>query len=135
MLTLGRGVELAMHSAVVAASVAVVVVVTLALRHRAQAAQRLAELVATAEPSLAECRRWKTDVEQGIADAVSAGRWIPREALYAWLAVRPAPPPEVKKLAEQAMANAKSEIDLAAATSEFATMAAQLAAIQKLRKK
>jgi F-type H+-transporting ATPase subunit epsilon len=42
---------------------------------------------------------------------------------------------EAKKLAEQAMANAKSEIDLAAATSEFATMAAQLAAIQKLRKK
>jgi F-type H+-transporting ATPase subunit epsilon len=42
---------------------------------------------------------------------------------------------EAKKLAEQAMANAKSDIDLAAATSEFATMAAQLAAIQKLRKK
>ena len=42
---------------------------------------------------------------------------------------------EAKKLAEQAMANAKTEIDLAAATSEFATMAAQLAAIQKLRKK
>ena len=42
---------------------------------------------------------------------------------------------EAKKLAEQAMANAKSDIDLAAAQSEFATMAAQLAAIQKLRKK
>ncbi len=42
---------------------------------------------------------------------------------------------EAKKLAEQAMQNAKSDIDLAAATSEFATMAAQLAAIQKLRKK
>jgi F-type H+-transporting ATPase subunit epsilon len=42
---------------------------------------------------------------------------------------------EAKKLAEQAMANAKSEIDLAAAQSEFATMAAQLAAIQKLRRK
>jgi F-type H+-transporting ATPase subunit epsilon len=42
---------------------------------------------------------------------------------------------EAKKLAEQAMADAKSEIDLAAAQSEFATMAAQLAAIQKLRKK
>ena len=42
---------------------------------------------------------------------------------------------EAKKLAEEAMKNAKSEIDLAAATSEFATMAAQLAAIQKLRKK
>jgi F-type H+-transporting ATPase subunit epsilon len=42
---------------------------------------------------------------------------------------------EAKKLAEQAMQNAKSDIDLAAAQSEFATMAAQLAAIQKLRKK
>ncbi len=42
---------------------------------------------------------------------------------------------EAKKLAEQAMQNAKSDIDLAAATSEFATMAAQLAAIQRLRKK
>ena len=42
---------------------------------------------------------------------------------------------EAKKRAEEAMRNAKSDIDLAAATSEFATMAAQLAAIQKLRKK
>ena len=42
---------------------------------------------------------------------------------------------EAKKLAEQAMQNAKSDIDLAAAQSEFATMAAQLAAIQKLRKR
>ncbi|MBL8328306.1 MAG: F0F1 ATP synthase subunit epsilon [Rubrivivax sp.] len=42
---------------------------------------------------------------------------------------------EAKKLAEEAMKNAKSEIDLAKAQSEFATMAAQLAAIQKLRKK
>ena len=42
---------------------------------------------------------------------------------------------EAKKLAEDARRNAKSEIDLAAATSEFATMAAQLAAIQKLRRK
>ena len=42
---------------------------------------------------------------------------------------------EAKKQAEEAMKNAKSEIDLAAATSEFATRAAQLAAIQKLRKK
>jgi F-type H+-transporting ATPase subunit epsilon len=42
---------------------------------------------------------------------------------------------EAKKLAEQEMKNAKSDIDLAAATSEFAMMAAQLAAIQKLRKK
>jgi F-type H+-transporting ATPase subunit epsilon len=42
---------------------------------------------------------------------------------------------EAKKLAEQAMANAKSDIDLAAAQGEFAMMAAQLAAIQRLRKK
>ena len=42
---------------------------------------------------------------------------------------------EAKKMAEEAMRNAKSDIDLAAATSEFATMAAQLLAIQKLRKK
>ncbi len=42
---------------------------------------------------------------------------------------------EAKRLAEDAMRNAKSDIDLAAATSEFATMAAQLAAIQRLRKK
>ena len=42
---------------------------------------------------------------------------------------------EAKKRAEEAMRNAKSDIDLAAAQSEFATMAAQLAAIQKLRKK
>ena len=42
---------------------------------------------------------------------------------------------EAKKLAEEAMKNAKSEIDLAAAQGEFAAMAAQLAAIQKLRRK
>ena len=42
---------------------------------------------------------------------------------------------EAKRQAEEAMRNAKSDIDLAAAQSEFATMAAQLAAIQKLRKK
>ena len=42
---------------------------------------------------------------------------------------------EAKKIAEEAMRNAKSDIDLAAAQSEFAAMAAQLAAIQKLRKK
>ena len=36
---------------------------------------------------------------------------------------------EAKKQAEEAMKNAKSDIDLAAAQSEFATMAAQLAAI------
>ncbi len=42
---------------------------------------------------------------------------------------------EAKKLAEEAMRNAKSDIDLAAAQSEFAEMAAQLLAIQKLREK
>ena len=42
---------------------------------------------------------------------------------------------EARKLAQEAMRNAKSDIDLAAATSEFAAMAAQLAAIQKLRKR
>ena len=42
---------------------------------------------------------------------------------------------EARKLAQEAMRNAKSDIDLAAATSEFAAMAAQLAAIQKLSKR
>ena len=42
---------------------------------------------------------------------------------------------EAKKLAEEAMKNAKTDIDFAAAQGEFAAMAAQLAAIQKLRKK
>ena len=42
---------------------------------------------------------------------------------------------EAKKLAEEAMRNAKSDIDLAKAQSEFAAMAAQIAAIQKLRRK
>src|SRR6187399_2253028 len=42
---------------------------------------------------------------------------------------------EAKKLAEEAMKNAKSDLDLASAQAEFATMAAQLAAIQKLRRK
>jgi F-type H+-transporting ATPase subunit epsilon len=42
---------------------------------------------------------------------------------------------EAKKKAEEALANAKSDIDLAKAQSEFATMAAQLAAIQRLRKR
>ncbi|MFM2330436.1 MAG: hypothetical protein RLZZ494_2539 [Pseudomonadota bacterium] len=41
---------------------------------------------------------------------------------------------EAKKLAEEALRNAKSDIDLALAQSEFAMMAAQLAAIQKRRK-
>ena len=42
---------------------------------------------------------------------------------------------EARKQAEEAMKNAKSDIDLAAAQGEFAAMAAQLAAIQKLRRK
>ena len=42
---------------------------------------------------------------------------------------------EAKRQAEDALKNAKSDIDLAAAQGEFATMAAQLAAIQKLRRK
>ena len=42
---------------------------------------------------------------------------------------------EAKKQAAEAMKNAKSDIDLAAAQGEFATMAAQLLAIQKLRRK
>ena len=42
---------------------------------------------------------------------------------------------EARQMAEEAMKNAKSDIDLAAAQGEFATMAAQLAAIQKLRKR
>jgi F-type H+-transporting ATPase subunit epsilon len=42
---------------------------------------------------------------------------------------------EAKKLAEEAMRNAKNDIDLAKAQGEFATMAAQIAAIQKLRRK
>ncbi|WP_028312048.1 F0F1 ATP synthase subunit epsilon [Derxia gummosa] len=42
---------------------------------------------------------------------------------------------EAKKRAEEAMANAASDIDFAKAQSEFAVMAAQLAAIQKLRSK
>ena len=42
---------------------------------------------------------------------------------------------EAKKLAEEAMRNAKSDVDFAKAQSEFAMMAAQIAAIAKLRKK
>ena len=42
---------------------------------------------------------------------------------------------EAKKQAEEAMKNARSDIDLAAAQGEFAAMAAQLAATQKLRRK
>lgn len=42
---------------------------------------------------------------------------------------------EAQRLAKEAMDNAKSDIDLARAQSEFATMAAQIAAIRKLRRK
>ena len=42
---------------------------------------------------------------------------------------------EAKTKAEEAMKNANSDLDLAKAQSEFAAMAAQLAAIQKLRKR
>ena len=42
---------------------------------------------------------------------------------------------EARKLAEEAMRNAKSDVDLAKAQGEFATMAAQIAAIRKFRKK
>jgi F-type H+-transporting ATPase subunit epsilon len=42
---------------------------------------------------------------------------------------------EAKKQAEEAIRNAKTDIDLAKAQSESATMAAQIAAIQKLRRK
>ena len=42
---------------------------------------------------------------------------------------------EAKRLAEDAMKNAKSDIDFAAAQSEFVAMAAQIAALRKFRKK
>ena len=42
---------------------------------------------------------------------------------------------DAKKQAEEAMANAKSDLDFAKAQSEVAMMAAQLAAMQKLRRK
>ena len=40
-----------------------------------------------------------------------------------------------KKAAEEAIKNAKSDLDLAKAQSEFAAMAAQIAAIRKFRRK
>ncbi|HPA90673.1 MAG TPA: F0F1 ATP synthase subunit epsilon [Quisquiliibacterium sp.] len=40
---------------------------------------------------------------------------------------------EAKRLAEEAMTNAKSDIDFARAQSEFAVMAAQIAALRKFR--
>ena len=42
---------------------------------------------------------------------------------------------EAKKLAEEAMKNANSDIDLAKAQGEFAAMAAQIAALRKFRRK
>ena len=42
---------------------------------------------------------------------------------------------EAKKLAEEAMKNAKTDIAFAKAQGEFATMAAQIAALRKFRKK
>jgi F-type H+-transporting ATPase subunit epsilon len=42
---------------------------------------------------------------------------------------------EARKLAEEAMRNASSDVDLAKAQGEFATMAAQIAALRKFRKK
>ena len=42
---------------------------------------------------------------------------------------------EAQQRAKEAMANAKSDIDFARAQSEFAVMAAQIAAIRKLRPK
>ena len=42
---------------------------------------------------------------------------------------------EAKRAAEEAMKNAKSDIDFAAAQGEFATMAAQIAALRRYRKK
>jgi F-type H+-transporting ATPase subunit epsilon len=42
---------------------------------------------------------------------------------------------EAAKLAQEGMTNAKTDIDFAKAQSEFAIMAAQIAAIQRLRRK
>ena len=42
---------------------------------------------------------------------------------------------EAKRLAEEAMKNAKTDIDFAKAQGEFATMAAQIAAISRLRRR
>ena len=42
---------------------------------------------------------------------------------------------EARQLAEEAMKNAKSDIDFAKAQGEFAAMAAQIAALRKFRKK
>lgn len=42
---------------------------------------------------------------------------------------------EARQLAEEALKNAKSDLDLAAAQSELMTIAAQIAALRKFRKK
>jgi F-type H+-transporting ATPase subunit epsilon len=42
---------------------------------------------------------------------------------------------EARRLAEEALKNAKSEIDMARATSELAILAAQIAALRKYRQK
>ena len=42
---------------------------------------------------------------------------------------------EAKALAEEAMKNAKTDIDFAKAQSEFAAMAAQIAALRRFRRK
>ena len=42
---------------------------------------------------------------------------------------------EAKRMAEEAMKNAKTDIDFAKAQGEFAAMAAQIAAIRRFRKK
>ena len=42
---------------------------------------------------------------------------------------------EAKKLAEEALKNAKSDIDLAKAQNELVALAAQIAALRKFRKK
>jgi F-type H+-transporting ATPase subunit epsilon len=42
---------------------------------------------------------------------------------------------EAKKAAEEALKNAKTDVDFAAAQSELATFAAQIAALRKFRKK
>lgn len=42
---------------------------------------------------------------------------------------------EAKRLAEEAMKNAKTDIDFAKAQGEFAAMAAQIAAVRRLRRK
>jgi F-type H+-transporting ATPase subunit epsilon len=42
---------------------------------------------------------------------------------------------EAKKLAEEAMKNAKSDVDFAKAQGEFVAMAAQIAALRKFRRK